>query len=213
MPRYPPRDGPGSPAGATALKFGGLCARRGKHLPAGWLVDTGRVESIWLLFCKLAFVWEVRLKYIKSLLTPAVPYLGPTQAVVWKQKAGPPDETKKGFFCERLEQRAPADPGWEPPCLSRFPGRRVGVGRNGMGGQKVSGGALGSPESRPAGPSPPSRKLGRGEPQVNRLPASGPPWVLLLLGARQRCSACVYGRLHPRVWQNLPPDSAGPRHR
>lgn len=107
LPRHPPRDEPGSPAGALTLKFGGLCVRRGKHLPAGWLVDTGRVESIWLLFCKLAFVWEARLKYIKSLLTPAVPYLGPTQAVVWKQKAGPPDETKKGCFCERLEQRAP----------------------------------------------------------------------------------------------------------
>lgn len=70
---------------------------RGKHLPAGWVVDTSRVESIWFLFCKLVFVWEVRLKYIKPLLTPAVPYLGPTQAVVWKQKAGPPDE-KKGLL-------------------------------------------------------------------------------------------------------------------
>lgn len=50
------------------------------------------------MFCKLAFVCGVRLKYIKPLLTPAVPYLGPTQAVVWKQKAGPPDEKKRAAF-------------------------------------------------------------------------------------------------------------------
>lgn len=76
------------------------------------------------------------------------------------------------------------------------------------------------PEGRLAGPYPrwdcaPFPTSGKlwGGPQVNRLSAPGPPWVLLLLGARQRCSACVYGRLHPRVWQNLPPDSAGPRHK
>lgn len=57
-----------------------------------------RVESIWLLFCKLAFVCQVHLKYIKTLLTPAVPYLGPTQVGVWKQKARPPDEKKRDSF-------------------------------------------------------------------------------------------------------------------
>lgn len=56
-----------------------------------------RVESIWLLFCKLVFVCKVHLKYIKTLLTPGVPYLGPTQVGVWKQKARPPDE-KKGLL-------------------------------------------------------------------------------------------------------------------
>lgn len=104
LPRHPHVMDRGLLPERRLLSLEGCVRGGGKHLPGGWLVDTGRVESVWLLFCKLAFVWEVRLKYIKSLLTPAVPYLGPTQAVVWKQKAGPPDETKKGFFCERLNK-------------------------------------------------------------------------------------------------------------
>lgn len=113
---------------------------------------------------------------------------------------------------------------WVGTSLPKPISRPGGWGWDGMGweGRRSPVGRLKCPpEGRPAEPStprdcapfPPSGKLGGGEPQVNRLPASEPPWVLLLLGARQRCSVSVYGRLHPRVWQNLPPDSAGPRHR
>lgn len=81
-----------------ALSFKGWVL--GGEAPAGPQLGGGYqpgVESIWLLFCKLAFVCKVHLKYIKPLLTPAVPYLGPTQVGVWKQKARPPDE-KKGLL-------------------------------------------------------------------------------------------------------------------
>lgn len=164
------------------------------------------------MFCKLAFVCKVHLKYIKPLLTPAVPYLGPAQVGVWKQK----DHQMKKMtpFMKALEQKAGLL--WvgtsRPKPISR---------RRGWWARRSWWGAW---PGWPTGSSPlgfcalPTKdwRAGGGKPQVMIL-FLDLLQCYLSLGHVKVAHPVFTGPLHPRGWRNgrprLPPDSAGPRHR
>lgn len=100
------------------------CVPGPEHLPApSWVAETRRCLVLLVLVCKLAFVCKVRLKCVKPLLTPAVPYLGPTKVGIWKQKAGH-QMKKKGCFCERLWNKRLSGPwvaiSWPKPIFWRL---------------------------------------------------------------------------------------------